>query len=510
MISTAPSLTRESEPGPANETGRGRARLFGGAAGLVVLEMLAVRLAVEFDVGWVAAIPVLLATVAIVRRSPPLAGVSLLLGWPLFACIDLPRMGAGAEHLPFLSILTVWTLLALCHRRLRDGTLRSLRQPVVLGYASTLLVFVAIGVGAAWSSGVLADPALRFLNWDIARSWFGFLFLGLLSVRTNRDVKALYAGLPLAFLAFPLSLPVGVWRDFISFRFSSGSSTNIGLSFGSLNTNTLGQAAGLVAVASLALCIAGPGPRLRRWLALGFCVGSAVAVATFSRQSLLGILFGALAAALATVRWRGFLPVAVVAGAAALVMFLLVASVPRSYGFRTRILEIAESPKRWESASAELRILDAEDALDQWAGAPLFGVGFGGQRFNKVLALVGPSRPGVDDTMSMSLRGSHNLAVAVLAETGIAGLVLLLVFLAGVLRRFLRFARREASLRRAAGREVYVGTWAVAAFLLVVQMISGGVGMGSTALIFVWAAMLAALGSEQGERRARSGRVESA
>jgi len=457
---------------------------------LVAILILALRVAVEFQVGWVMFLPVFAAMIIVTRASPPIAALSQLYGTYLFGGMD---WGLGIiPRIPAISTLALWTIILLVYWRRVDGSLKYLDRSVVIGHLILISLFFGIGFVGTVQGGYLSSPLVQLYVFDIVRGWLGYLVIALLGCRDWSDLKIMLIGLPFAFLIFPLTFPLQAWQDFFGYSLFSTSVLGVGLGYGSLNTNTLGQAAGVASVVAAAIGFALPRSRLRVWMLSLFVVAGAITFLTSSRQSLISWLIGLLVMGIAVGLRRG------IAWLLAIGLLLFVGSqmvtniLPGDTGFVARLMELTAPPETWESRSFTARLNDFEETVERWLEAPLFGVGFGGQRFD-VIADVDQ----ISGEYSFALRGSHNLFLGILAQTGIVGFVLFLTFGLSILRRFLRILNYALEIGQDDTQMIRSAILAAFACIFVQQNISGGLGISSADLIFLLGALLSVLGAEQ-------------
>lgn len=459
-------------------------------AGVVIaLLIISIRIAIAVQVGWIMLFPLFAVMIIVTRLSPPVAALSQLYGWALFGGMDFAGFWI-IPRIPTISTLAVWTVLWLLHWRRVDGSLKHVDQPVVIGHFVLVSLFFSIGFLGAFQAGHLSNPLVRLYVLDIVRGWLGYLVIALLGCRNWSDLKIVLIGLPFAFLIFPLTLPLQAWQDFFGYGLFSASALSRGLNYGSLNTNTLGQAAAVASVVAAAVALTLSRSRLRRWMLTLLVVAGAIAFMTFSRQSLISWLVGLFVIGIALgsrrgIVWLVILSLSVYIGAQAVTAVL-----PAGSGFYTRLVELTEPPETWESRSFTIRQSEYEEAVERWLEAPLFGVGFGGQRFD-VIASVDR----IPGEYNFALRGTHNLFLGILVQTGLAGMLLLLAFALSLLRCFLRIVQRAPGLCRSDARLARTAIMAAFACMFVQQNISGGLGLASSSLMFLLGALLGVSGA---------------
>jgi O-antigen ligase len=480
-------------PNAATAPGHTEARLHIKAGIALAVMLLAVRIAIELQVTWVVLVPLFLLMIWMTCVSPPISALSLLYGWVLYGSVASTGVGF-LPRIPVISVLTVWTILCLLYWRNRGRTLKQIARPVVVWYLFLLAAFLSVGFVGALISGHLANNFVLGYNWDIFRGWLGYLVIALLGCRNLDDLRILLIGLPIAFLAYPLSLPLQVWQDFFGRSLFSVNLLSIGLAYGSLNTDTLGQAAAAASVVAASAALTTRSRVTRRWMAILFLVSGAIILMTSSRQALLGWLIGLAVIGVALGLRRGVLWLAVLAVAAYIGAQALIAALPEGSGLQARVLELAQPPDTWASESFTIRRQEFEQAVTAWSGAPIFGLGFGGQRFDEV-ETAGSFSDVSNGALSFSLGGTHNLPLGILAQTGVVGMLLFLLFGLGMLNAFITLLRRLDGLDHDNAKLARVAIPSVLVSIFAMQNISGGIGVSSSAMIFLFGAMLGVLSS---------------
>jgi O-antigen ligase len=225
---------------------------------------------------------------------------------------------------------------------------------------------------------------------------------------------------------------------------------------------------------------------------LAFLLAALIVIMTGSRQALLGLSAGII--------WISFYgSFRRILGSIALLVALMVLGayslnriLPGETGIRARLTEMVSDPTSWQTASYTIRMDDLQAAYQRWLSAPLLGHGFGAQRASEI-------RPDaqltdIDYIVSDSLQGSHNLFLAILAQTGLCGLILWLVFYASTLRRFYRFVHADANSSTPASRFVRIAITSAVAATLLMSCISGGLGIAFAIPNLLFGAMLGSTG----------------
>ena len=464
----------------------------GAIAGFLVL---ATSIAVFYDLGGTMFLPTIILTAVLARMSPPVAALLILYSSSFYGGMDFK--GAWIiPRIPATSTMILWTILCLIYGRLKDGSLRNGRRVIVVQYFLLIASFLAMGIVVAFTTGKLSNNVVRFYNWDIVRQWLGYLVVAWLGCKDLKELKILMIGLSFAFLIYPLSLPLQAWKDILEYGLSSTSVYGIGLSYGALNPNTLGQAASIAGVAAAAVSFT-MGRSLGRYcLLVMFLVCMAIVLMTGSRQALIALLAGLIVVVIVSgsrrsIVWIPLLGLTVYFGGQA-----LLSALPSDSGFQKRLNELSQASEMWESGSYSVRKEDFEEAVEAWQHAPVFGMGFGGQRYNEIPPTVGQEDLG---EYSFSLNGSHNLFLGILAQTGLIGLILFVLFHVGLATSFLRKIRSAPVSLRGNENLARVSIAGSLACIFVVENISGGMlGSASATLAFLSGAMLSVLGAAQG------------
>jgi O-antigen ligase len=456
---------------------------------LITLLVISIRVALTIDSGGAMIFPLFCVMATVAYLSPPLAGLFLLYGIALISMSEFSGFWV-VPRLPIYSLLTVWTLLWMLIRRRIDKSYKFLMRPVVMIHLALILAFFGIGFVGALLSGNLSNPLVAFYNWDVFRGWIGFLVVGLFACRDLSDLKALLVALPFALLIYPLSIPLSSWQDFIGTGLSSSQILGVGLGYGSLNTNTLGQASAVASVVAMGAALTVRRARLSLLMFMLFGITGTLVFVTVSRQSIISLFLGLLFIIAVAGFRRGLLWLALLILLVSFGIQVVAGGLSGETGFQNRLLELTQNPETWRSHSFEIRLRDIEEATDTWLKAPWFGAGFGGQNYDVVATADRAS-----GEYSFELRGTHNLFLGILAQTGICGLILFLCFWFNIVRRFLLLLRRLPVKLQGERKLPKVAILAAFSCIFVQQNISGGLGVGSSSLVFLLGALLGVLGA---------------
>lgn len=456
------------------------------AAILLFVLIIGSRIAVSLQVGWIAFMPLFILTIVTARLSPPITGLSLLFGWIVYADVDISGFWL-IPRLPTISLLTIWIIAWLIFWRNADQSLQHIQQPIVIAHSALLFACLAIGYIVAILTGNLASSIVQAYIWDILRGWLGYFVVALLSCRNMNDLTVLLIGLPVAALIYPMSLPLNVWQDFLGYRISSSNILGAGLSYGSLNTNTLGQAMGLAGVISFAIILMTSSMPLRGRMTPVMIACIIVTLMTGSRQSLIGLLIGMSFAVILSGKRLAIMSFVLLILSFSFGAGLLPAILPDGSGLQKRLVELTQPPETWESRSYSTRMDDFMHAFERWQDSPIFGVGFGGQSTDVVFL----------PDYGFELRGTHSLLLGILVQTGLVGSLLFFIFIISITMRFLMLIHKTTWTDLADKRLIQVAIPAAFACILVQQNISGGLGVGSSAMIFFFGALLSVIGEYQ-------------
>ncbi len=447
------------------------------------------RIAVGVGAGWIMLLPFAVALFWIVRLSPPVSGIIMIFGWALFAGMDFPATGY-IPRIPAITVLILSSLLFLIYWSIRQHGGKSLLSLVIQRPLLILTAFLSCGLLRTAQLGLLANPLIRFYVYDSFRTWLGFLALGILCCRSIRDFKVIVFSFPFAFLIYPLQLPLHVWAEFFTEKLWSQEVLNVGLGFGALNTNTLGQAAALAAVLAGLVLAHNSSFAIRAVLVGLFAISEVIVLMTSSRQALLAFIAGLILLGIFAWKRGGFLWIACcalifAAGVQGMIFFL-----PRESGIKSRLVEVTQDVGTWESQSASVRLTDMEEAVNRFREAPVFGVGFGAQQIHELPADNETTTLADYNRYAFSLRGTHNLFLGILAQTGLLGLTLFLWFAASVVKSFFKTVRLADGYRQDDLWMVKTAVYCLLACLLLQYNISGGLGMGSYIFMFLMGAMI--------------------
>ena len=163
---------------------------------------------------------------------------------------------------------------------------------------------------------------------------------------------------------------------------------------------------------------------------------------------------------------------------------------PKESGIKSRLYEVTQDAETWKSRSASIRLSDMDDAVRRWRESPLFGVGFGAQQIQLLPAEDETGTLANYDQFVFPLRGTHNLFLGLLAQTGLLGLALFLWFAASVVKGFFRTVRFADGYAQDDLWMAKVAVMCLLACLFLQYNISGALGMGSFVFMFLMGTLI--------------------
>lgn len=347
----------------------------------------------------------------------------------LLVALELP-LGHAAAGLVLLAVIAIGERFS--------GEPLWVRTPFDLGLLGLLGVSVASGLASEWRPNALASAAMLGLTaWVIVRAM-------MLASRRRRAFSAWFLGTWAAFGVLASAWALG----------RLGGSPDARAELPGLDFNELGVSLAVTLVLLMGFSLQGS-PRRRLLAGLGLPLVALGLVLTFSRGAWLAAAAGIgslLAAAGAPRRWHAV---------AAVIIPIIVAApflAPRWAWHldRLRSVAVAEGPF---SRLALWRVVPAIIA-----DHPLIGTGLGTFQFAY-------ERYRRDSSAVAFAPFAHNLFLNFAAETGLLGLVALLLMLGGGLLALLRWLRRAAGDPEA--RLLGAMTLAASVTLLAHQMIDG-------------------------------------
>lgn len=373
--------------------------------------------------------------VAVTAFIRPIAVVYLAVAAVPLELYSLP-VGSAIDLTVTKALLTI-AAVAWVLKRLATGRLPVISDSPLTKPFGLLLLALVPGV-------VLASDSVAAVK--VLADWTVFFFLYQLIVEDGRPqtVRNLLMALALtgavsgvtAITATHGATPVA----------ATGSSAPSRATAEFLSPNALGLLLAMALPSSIALAIRGP--RVLRPAAAAAAVLAAVGLAlTLSR----GAILAALAALLLMLAWRSFRRVALV-GAVAIVAlaFLAPATTSRLFPVKAASERISSIPR---AASGNPRWQIWRDALGQFAAHPIFGVGADNFRTR---ALGSQSAdPQFQESSAQGVAYSrfpphaHNIALNVLVELGLLGLVAAGWLLVRVVRLVGHACRRGRGLDQA-------------------------------------------------------------
>ena len=455
------------------------------------------RIAAEFDLGGLFLPLYVLAFGVMCFYSPPIAGSYLLFGYVYFPLMDQLPFGA-LPRLPATSIMMAAIIAGLLMARMLKGRVRVLLAPAVISYAIIFAIIFALGYWGIVRSGNWGNNLVRILAWSKIEACVPMFLVGLLCCWSLADLRVIVYSLPVWFLLYIAYIPVSNYSAFFAALPGSADVYSIGLGYGSLNVNTLGQCACIAAVTAFALWLHRSGRSsvtVYFWL---FLISSLIVLATAARQALLGLLIGLL---VAVYRWKPAWSVVFCACLAVggIVIGGSMQDLEEDHGYAARLGDLARSPEEWKTGSVSVRWLEIKSAFEHIPQSPFVGFGFGGYGLRE----NPPDINSVDDLNDQIflqrlsndgyyLVGEHNFPVALMMQTGIVGVACFASLIVGPCLWFRRRLRLLPADARQCCRPINVAlTSAGAAFLLMLN-ISGGFSLGSMSMFLFFIGVLIA------------------
>ncbi len=446
-------------------------------------------------------LPLFLAmAVGIAFQSPAVIGSFLLYGWIVLPVMDVPA-GAGLPRLPTMSIATAVIVGALAIRRLFDGSLGRLLRPSVTGYIGLFAIIFVLGYLGIYLHGKMGSMAVMTLAWQKLISCVSMFVCGLLCCRNRTDLSFILRIMPIWFLIFPLYLPLDVYLDFFRNLVAGTSAYSVGLAFGLLNSNTMGQGACLAGIVAAVVLIYSKSTTWDRFFYSAlFMAAAGITLASASRQSMLALLVG-LAVLIVRLRpWVGvFLLVVIFSTASAFMQRF--GSAGESNLLLGRYADIGKAKEEWSTGSYAERWTEIELALPHLLDRPMIGYGFGGYALANDIPDV-RSRSELNNGSYLNdlwnqgyfLVGEHNFPLALYLQTGLVGVSAFLLLVIGPYFWLRRQNKTLPPLERRKGYVDDVIIISLGAAIFVLQNISGGLALGSmSTLLFLVGATLGGL-----------------
>ncbi len=463
---------------------------------------LCLRIAATFDQGgWL--LPVfVVAFLTMCFYAPPVAGSYLVFGYVFMFWMDWRPMG-GLPRLPATSLMAVTIIVGLLAAAVRRGRIKTLLSAPVVFYGCLFLCVFALGFLGIVRHGQWGNTLVRYLAWQKFMSCAPMLILGLLSCRNLDDLRVAVFCFPIWFLMWIVYIPMDTYMDFFSTRLFGWGAYNVGLQFGALNVNTLGQGACVVAVVALALwCHTAGGARSKvyGWF---FLIGGVIVLASAARQALLGLGVGMM---IVLFRWRPL--AASLFGLALLISVVLVGGWIQNreddYGYFARLGDLGKPAEEWSTGSVSVRMLEIRRAWEHIPASPWVGFGFGGYSLEEtvpdavsVIEITELGYVGRLWTAGFYLEGEHNFPTALMVQTGGIGVICFGTLVIGPYIWLRRRLRQLPANRRREYHPVAIALLSAGVSLFVLQNISGGFGLGSMSiLLFFVGALIAGCAGE--------------
>lgn len=451
QVMTAPKLI------PARELLKNHRYILAG--GLIVLMLAWARLVPFLEVSHVVAlIPLCLLLAGLVLLSPPVGAAFFFLGNYYFGNLTILYY----PSVSFLSVLAVVLVATMVYVRWRRGELGGfLRLPrqAYLAVASLALFFFIGYTRAVWQLHFieieqtgphlltrLFDGGMRGSNelshYMLLSHWLAFLAIGMFACASYDEFKAFFLSLSILFVVQLLSIPLSYYPEF--FHAIYVECRPLGLSFAQVNRAHLGYMAALAGALAMTLAHEGKNPGRAAWL-FWWAILSLMVLLSGSRGPVIAWILVTL-----FVVWRNWriarnsylilfaalLSVAAIPGVSLLPCGTVEKLTQARHSVETRIAHVTNlfSPYFEMLADDIAPLLSTTEPRGPGEMAPLlgttknvhakpgytdggvmtwlFGKGFGGS-LRSVDAKSGQMR---------THAGTHNLALDLLAETGLIGL----------------------------------------------------------------------------------------
>lgn len=458
----------------------------------------------RFEIGFILWPMFVIAIIVFALWAPPIMGSWLLFGWVIMQELDVPAFG-GFPRIPATTLLGALLLVALAFSRIKDGSYRQLLKASAVLYVMLFLLIFFLGYLGIYRQGKWHSLLVQTLAWQKLISCASVFFCGLLCCRDRADFRLILQAIPLWVFVYLLYIPPDVYIEFFREVLLAGSPYFVGLSYETLNTNTLGQGAGIAAIVSAVWCFYSRPRTHRRFMYGGlFLSSAALTLATASRQSILALLVG-----LTLMLFRGRRIVAMIL----VVLFFLIglAFFSRIEGFATgqaylsRIVDLSKSSDEWSTSSSSDRLREFEMAKPYLLTHPLLGYGFGGYSLvESIPDIYSRSELNESDFLGQLWNdgyfvvGEHNFPISLYLQTGAIGVLAFTVLVIGPYLWFRRRNRRLPASERRAGLIEEGAVISLYVVIFVLQNISGGFSLGSMSVfLFILGALVAALAGEK-------------
>ena len=431
-------------------------------------------------------------------------GSWLLFGWVIMQELDIPAFG-GFPRFPATTLLGALLLVALTFSRIKDGSYRQLLKASAVLYVMLFLLIFFLGYLGIYRHGKWNSLLVQTLAWQKLISCASVFFCGMLCCRDRADFRLILRVIPLWLFVYLLYIPPDVYIEFFREVLLAGSPYFVGLSYETLNTNTLGQGAGIAAIVSAVWCFYSR-PRTHNRFMYGalFLSAAAVTLATASRQSILALLVG-LGFMLLRARRIVAMILIVLLSLTGSALVKNMESISTGSAFLSRLVDLAKPSDEWSTQSFSFRAIEMEMARPNLLVHPVLGYGFGGYSLaENILDIYSRSELNETDFLNhlavdgYPLVGEHNFPIALYIQTGALGVTAFMILAIGPYLRLRRQNRALPPIERGAAYidEFLVLTLGIVIFVL--QNISGGFALGSMGtLFFITGALVAALAGRE-------------
>ena len=471
--------------------------------GLITFSGL-VSLLGRFEIGYILLPLFVIAIIVFALWAPPIIGSWLLFGWVIMQELDIPAFG-GFPRIPATTLLGALLLAALTFSRIKDGSYRQLLKASAVLYVMLFLLIFFLGYLGIYRQGKWNSLLVQTLAWQKLISCASVFFCGLLCCRDRADFRLILRAIPFWLFVYLLYIPPDVYIEFFREVLLAGSPYFVGLSYETLNTNILGQGAGIAAIISAVWCFySRPRTHSRFMYGVLFLSAAALTLATASRQSILALLVG-----LAFMLFRGR---RIVSTILIFLLFLIssnltqkIESISAGSAYLSRIVDLGKSGDEWGTQSFSSRAIEIEMARPHLLVHPLLGYGFGGYSLAENIPDI-YSRSELNESEFLHqlwedgypLVGEHNFPIALYIQTGALGVIAFMILAIGP---YLRLRLQNRAMPPAERSAAYIDEYLVLTLgvvIFVLQNISGGLSLGSmSVLLFILGALVAALAGEK-------------
>jgi len=458
----------------------------------------------RFEIGYILLPLFVIAIIVFALWAPPIMGSWLLFGWVIMQELDIPAFGRF-PRIPATTLLGLLLLVALAFSRIRDGSYRQILKASVALYVMLFLLIFFLGYLGIYRQGKWNSLLVQVLAWQKLISCASVFFCGLLCCRDRADFRLILRRIPLWLFVYLLYIPPDVYIEFFREDLLAGSPYFVGLSYETLNTNTLGQGAGIAAIVSAVWSFySRPRTHSRFMYGALFLSGAALTLATASRHSIVALLIG-LVFMIFRSRSIVLMVIVVLLFLIGLTFFNRLEGLTTGQAYLSRIVDLGKSNEEWSTSSTSDRLREIEMAKPYLLTHPLLGYGFGGYSLvESIPDIYSRSELNESDFLGQLWNdgyfvvGEHNFPISLYLQTGGIGVLAFTVLVLGPYLWFRRRNRRLPASERRAGLIEEGAVISLYVVIFVLQNISGGFSLGSMGtLFFITGALVAALAGRE-------------